>query len=214
MHPVGTGFCPCKSIYECYGHCQVGENGAVPNLLLQCFCEPGHVVAHPVSGGRVSHHHKILNYLESYHGGTGRTRGSADALRREVGDFHDPVREGDIDVDASQDAPAPADRVCGERTPPIFCPPPSSEPHRPDTTSTEIDSTSTSSRPTPAVGSCASSSAAGVANSDLARPPSSRSPRTARRPSPTASSHAPAATRWTTSAAFRAFPPSPRPLRP
>ena len=31
---------------------------------------------HAASGGRVSHHHKILDYLESYHGGTGRTRGA------------------------------------------------------------------------------------------------------------------------------------------
>ena len=42
------------------------------------------VVVLPGVGGRaglpvvaaVSHHHKILDYLESYHGGTGRTRGA------------------------------------------------------------------------------------------------------------------------------------------
>ena len=66
--------------------------GAVPNLLLQCFCERRHVVARPASGSRVSYHHKILDYLESYHGGTGRTRGAR--TLREGKSLIFPMRSG------------------------------------------------------------------------------------------------------------------------
>ena len=104
--------------------------------------------------------------------------------------------------------PHAAEPSAGDAIPTTPSPPPSSEPHRRGTTSTAC--TSMSSRLAPAAGSSASSSAAGVPNLDSAPSPPSRSPRPARRPSPTAISPARVETLSPTSAASRASPPSPR----